>query len=84
MTKIQYTLRNIPLPVDQALRKRARQQGKSFNQTAVEALMLNVLGTTKPKPLQMKDLFGVGAELLDDEFDIAIAEQSKIDPKLWQ
>ena len=28
-------------------------------------------------------LFGKGKDLLDEEFDIAIAEQSKPDPKMW-
>lgn len=38
MKSIQYTVRKIPPKVDEALRSRARKQGKSFNDTLVEAL----------------------------------------------
>ena len=38
MKSIQYTVRNIPSPVDRALRTRAKKQGKNFNQTIVDAL----------------------------------------------
>ena len=35
---MQYTIRRIPQTVDSALRKRARNEGKSLNAVAVEAL----------------------------------------------
>ena len=83
MSNIQYTLRNIPPAVDQVIRKRARQTGKSFNQTAVEVMMQGAFGTPEPPSGNPFDeLFG--ASTLDDAFYGAIAEQSKPDPKLWQ
>lgn len=38
MSKIQYTIRNIPPEVDRTLRARARKSGKSFNSVVVESL----------------------------------------------
>ena len=35
---MQYTIRNIPDPLDAALRRSAREQGKSLNDVAIEAL----------------------------------------------
>lgn len=82
MANIQYTIRNIPPAVDQALRKRSQQSGKSFNQTVVDVLALQTFGTTEPPVDNNFDwLFGVNT--LDDSFDEAIAEQSKPDPKMW-
>lgn len=85
MSKIQYTIRNIPLPVDQVIRKRAKQSGKSFNQTVVDLLSLQTFGTTKPTQKQptIEDLFGVGGEYLDESFDQAMADFKKIDMDWW-
>lgn len=82
MTNIQYTIRNIPPAVDQVLRKRSQQSGKSFNQTVVDVLALHTFGTTEPPAdINFDWLFGVGT--LDDSFDEAIAELSKPDPRMW-
>ena len=35
---VQYTLRQIPPALDEALRRKSRQDGKSINQTAIEVL----------------------------------------------
>jgi plasmid stability protein len=83
MTNIQYTIRNIPSAVDQVIRKRAQQTGKSFNQTVVDLLVQQTFGSEKVPPEDNFDwLFGVNT--LDDSFDEAIAEMSKPDPRLWQ
>lgn len=81
MTKIQYTLRNVPLSVDQALRKRALLEGKSFNQTVVEALTLSTFGTTEPVRHSFDWFFGSMEP--DEAFDQAIADQSTVDEKFW-
>lgn len=81
MANIQYTIRGIPLPVDQALRKRARQTGKSFNQTVVDTLALQTFGTIEP-PQDSFDWF-FGSMEPDEAFDKAIAEQSVVDKKFW-
>lgn len=82
MSNIQYTIRNIPQAVDQVIRKRANQQGNSFNQTVVDLLTQQVFGTTKPPKENLDWLFGKGT--LDENFDAAIAELSQIDEALWQ
>ncbi len=45
MKNIQYTVRDIPKPVDKAMRQLAKEKGKSLNQTIVDALQ-QVTGTT--------------------------------------
>ena len=83
MSKIQYTIRSIPIPVDRVIRKRAAQSGQSFNKTVVDLLSLQTLGTTKVKRDDIfKEIFNSNS--LDAKFDEAITEQSKIDEKLWR
>jgi len=83
MKTIQYTIRNIPSAVDQVIRKRAKQQGTSFNQTVVDLLSLQVFGTTTPKEDEHFDwLFNQGG--LGPEFDQAIQDLSQVDEALWQ
>lgn len=82
MNKIQYTIRNIPVPVDQVIRKRAMQSGKSFNQTVVELLALQTLGTANPPEKADFDwLFN--ARTLDSGFDEAVEDLSRPDRKIW-
>jgi hypothetical protein len=79
---MQYTLRNIPKEVDAALRRKARQEGKSLNTVAVEALRL-VTGT-KP-PVKYRDLdFLAGTWVDDPEFHKAIEAQDQIDWEIWR
>ena len=47
---MQYTLRNIPKPLDKALRAKARQEGKSINEAALEAMQRG-LGLAEEKPV---------------------------------
>lgn len=49
ISKIQYTIRNIPAPIDRIIKKRAKQSGKSFNQTVVDILALRIFGSTDIK-----------------------------------
>jgi len=41
---MQYTLRNVPAELDEALRARARRTGKSLNEVAIEALRRDMGG----------------------------------------
>jgi len=83
MKTIQYTIRNIPRSVDQVIRKKAQQEGISFNQTVVNLLSLQVLGTTKAtEDTHFNWLFN--KKTLDSEFDQAINELSQIEEALWQ
>ena len=80
--RLQYTLRGIPQRVDQALRRKARQQGVSLNQAAVEAIA-HGLGLTDDTPVyhDLDDLVGTWVD--DPAFDEAIREIDSVDPDLW-
>ena len=81
---MQYTLRNIPKKVDQALRKRAKEQGRSLNDVAVEALAI-ATGATAAAPVKHCDLSEFAGKWQDDpEFDRIMAEQDRIDPEMWR
>jgi len=83
MKPIQYTIRDIPPSVDRVIRKRAQQQGTSFNRTVVDLLSLQVFGTTEPKEDTNFDwLFKQNT--LDADFDQAVTELSQVDEALWQ
>lgn len=83
MSKIQYTIRDIPPSVDKVIRKRSKQTGKSFNQTVVDLLSLQTFGTTKPK-IDANFSWLYGQNTLDDSFDEAVKKLSQVDKKLWQ
>lgn len=83
MTKIQYTIRNIPPSVDKVIRKRSQESGKSFNQTVVDILSLQTFGTTNPKVDTNFDWL-YNQNTLDDAFDETVKDISQIDKKLWQ
>jgi len=80
---MQYTLRKIPNSVDAALRRRAREQGKSLNEVAIEALARDA-GLTGDRGRQ-RDLGDVaGTWRADRVFDQAIVAQDTIDKELWR
>lgn len=82
MKSIQYTVRNIPEPVDRTLRMRAKKQGKSFNQTVVEALK-QATGVSK-KPIVYHNLdwfFGSGG--IGHKEEAAFKAQRIIDKEAW-
>jgi len=83
MAQIQYTIRNIPPPLDKVIRKRASQTGQSFNQTVVDLLALQTFGTTDLPTDDCFDwLFAQASP--DPAYDQAIEDLSRIDDKLWQ
>jgi hypothetical protein len=78
---MQYTLRNIPSAVDSLLRRRAREEGKSLNEVALEALARGV-GLSAAR-LQQRDLSDVSGTWANDRTaDTVLAEQRQIDPDL--
>jgi plasmid stability protein len=80
---MQYTLRNIPEALDTALRRRARQQGKSLNEVTLEALARGLGLSSEPVRFRsLRDLAGRWEE--DPDFDRAITEQHQIDKGLWK
>jgi hypothetical protein len=80
---MQYTLRDIPPAVDSELRRRAKAERKSLNTIAIEALVRATgLGDA---PLRQRDLGDIAGTWQEDrEFDRAIADQNRIDERLWR
>lgn len=80
--KSQYTIRGVPASVDRALRARARREGRSLNEVALEALRTSVAdGVDAPSNEDLDDLIGTWEE--DPGFDAAIREQDQVDEALW-
>jgi plasmid stability protein len=80
---MQYTVRNVPQEIDQALRRRARREGKSLNEITVEALREAAgLSETSIKRRSFGDLVGTWRK--DPEFEAAIEAQRRIDADLWK
>ncbi|MES2971845.1 MAG: plasmid stability protein stbC [Patescibacteria group bacterium] len=82
MSSIQYTIRNIPEPVDKVLRRRARKQGQSFNATIVEVLQQATGQAEKNKTYNDLDWF-YGSGGIGTEERKAFDAQHKIDKELW-
>jgi len=80
---MQYTLRNIPEALDKALREKARRDGKSLNQVAIEALS-RALGVG-PEAVPYRDLSDIAGTWVEDpEMDQVLEAQRQIDAELWQ
>ena len=80
---MQYTLRNVPEFLDHALRERAREENKSLNQVAIEALAEAVgLGERTIRYRDLADLAGTWVD--DPDFDRAIEDQDKVDDEIWK
>ena len=80
---MQYTIRGIPEALDQAIREKAKAEGKSLNEAAIEALAdgLGVSG----QAFKRRDLTDIaGTWKKDAAFEKAIADQDKIDERLWK
>ena len=80
---MQYTIRNVPEILDEALRRTARERGKSLNEIAIEALARGT-GITQERSRQ-RDLSDVaGTWRKDIAFDSALAAQDTIDKEMWR
>lgn len=81
--KKQYTIRNIPHHVDQLLRRRSRESGKSFNQVALEALVTGAGETLKPRR-DFSEVIGSLSAKEAARIEEEIRLQHQIDPELWK
>ena len=82
-TCMQYTIRNVPGTLDQALRRAAREQGKSLNEVAIDALARGA-GVTGERGRQ-RDLSDIaGTWRKDLAFDSAEGAQDTIDEEMWR
>ena len=80
---MQYTLRNVPQDLDDALRERARREGRSLNDVALEALRrdMGLLGERSRK----RDLSSfAGTWVEDPAVEEALSDQRRIDENLWR
>lgn len=77
MKAIQYTIRNVPPKLDQALRKRAQITGKSLNTVVIEdiASQYNINLASTDDASDSLDWF-IGSGPLDDDVLNAIEEDS--------
>jgi plasmid stability protein len=81
--RMQYTIRGIPPEVDEAVRERAKAEGKSLNDVAVEALAegLGVSGEDRVR----RDLSDVaGSWKRDVGTEAALTAQDEVDEGLWR
>ena len=81
---MQYTIRNIPKKLDQALRRRAKEQKRSLNDIVIEALSI-VAGLVPGKSVRYRDLSDLaGTYVHDPGFEAGLQEQDQIDPRGWE
>jgi plasmid stability protein len=80
---MQYTIRGIPAAIDSALRARARADGKSLNEAAVEALAEGAGVTGGPRKRRaLGDIAGTWKA--DKALESALADQDRVDQDLWR
>ena len=80
---MQYTLRGIPPALDEAIRERARAEGKSLNEIAVAALADGVgLGTEDIVRRDLSDIVGTWVE--EAAVEAALSAQDRVDEGLWK
>jgi hypothetical protein len=76
------TIRDIPAPLEQALRERARAEGKTIDQVALDAISAAVGVTSAIRKRDLSDIAGTWVE--DPQFDQIMREQDRIDPQMWK
>ena len=82
-TCMQYTIRNVPDYLDAALRVAAREQGKSLNDVAVEALVRGFgLADVRERQRDLSDIAGSWRK--DRAFERALAAQDTVDEEMWR
>jgi DNA polymerase III delta subunit len=80
---MQYTIRNLPARLDKLIRKRAKEEGKSLNTVALEALM-EAFGLRGSVPAHRDVGSLAGSWVEDPAVDEALAEQRVIDDEMWR
>lgn len=80
---MQYTLRGISKALDVVLRERAKREGKSLNQVAIEMLVESAgLSGARPVRRSLDDVAGTWQK--DVAVERALEEQDRVDPELWR
>ena len=80
---MQYTIRGLPAQLDKLIRKRAKEEGKSLNTVAVEALM-EAFGL-RGSELARRDVGRLAGSWVEDPVvDEALSAQRVIDDEMWR
>jgi butyrate kinase len=80
---MQYTVRKVSSALDAVLRRWAREQGKSLNEVALEAMARGAgLSGRTVRRRDLRDIAGTWRE--DGAFDRARAAHEAIEAELWQ
>ncbi len=79
MKAIQYTIRNIPEPVNRYLRNKSRISGKSLNQVIIDELSDRVPSPSAPVSSALSWFIGSG---MDDETLQALAAEDKLQKEI--
>jgi hypothetical protein len=80
---MQYTIRGVPEAIDAAVRERAKAEGKSLNEVAVEALSDGLgLGESDVVRRDLSDIAGTWRK--DKAVEAALAAQDRVDEDLWK
>jgi hypothetical protein len=80
---MQYTIRDIPRELDEALRHASKRFHKSLNQVTLEALLKGA--NLEGKPQKYHDLDTCcGSWMEDPEFDKSLKAQRQIDEDRWK
>ena len=79
----QYTIRNIPDRIDRVLRRKAKDEGKSFNQVALEALVSGTGESIRPKR-DFSEVVGSLSKAEAEKIEEEIRLQHQIDVELWK
>ncbi len=80
---MQYTIRNVPDSLDEALRRAARERDKSLNEIAIEALARGAgVAGERSRQRDLADIAGTWRK--DSAFDSALAAQDTIDEEMWR
>jgi hypothetical protein len=80
---MQYTIRKVPDRLDEALRRAARERGKSLNEIAIEALARGAgIAGESYRQRDLADIAGTWRK--DPAFDSALAAQDTIDEEMWR
>jgi plasmid stability protein len=79
---MQYTIRRIPAGLDQELRRRAKRQGKSLNEVAIEALARSLGVEEETVHRELGDIAGSWKK--DAAIESALEDQDRIDESLWE
>ena len=80
---MQYTIRNVPHTLDEALRRVAHERGKSLNEVAIEALARGAgVSGERDRQRDLGDIAGTWRR--DPAFDSAVAAQDTVDEEMWR